>query len=313
MNISNIFPFRYPKSVFVGLSIWLIVSILWFANPQSDVWARLLLLFAILVMVQIGFSILHDLNENMKFILDVWPIAAILSLVSIHLPEGFLAATFVVPWVLISLILFLKSADGINLTFSISEWTITAAQLFLIVGTLWLFADRLGLQPLGFDKAIVLLTVVHFHFAGFMFTLLCGLIARFSNTKSARLACIMAVISVPMTALGITLSQLYQSHIVEILAAVCVSLSGFCMAFAVYQFNKTFKIKYINTLFTILYLSLCVSMTLAFLYAIRFWYPIGFLQIPFMRAIHGTLNAIFVCGGGLLAWKMYLNQNTKNA
>src|ERR1700689_2369591 len=44
--------------------------------------------------------------------------------------------------------------------------------LYLPVGCAWLVASRLGLSPMGFQEPIVLLTAVHFHFAGFAAPLL---------------------------------------------------------------------------------------------------------------------------------------------
>jgi hypothetical protein len=50
--------------------------------------------------------------------------------------------------------------------------------LYLPIGGAWLVASRLGIQPLGFGDTIVLLTAVHFHFAGFAAPVLAGLAGR---------------------------------------------------------------------------------------------------------------------------------------
>jgi hypothetical protein len=41
-----------------------------------------------------------------------------------------------------------------------------ATWVWMAAGAAWLTAHRLGLEPLGFDRAITLLTVAHFHVAG---------------------------------------------------------------------------------------------------------------------------------------------------
>lgn len=47
-----------------------------------------------------------------------------------------------------------------------------ASFLYLPIGCAWLVASRLGLSPMDFQEPIVLLTAVHFHFAGFAAPLL---------------------------------------------------------------------------------------------------------------------------------------------
>jgi hypothetical protein len=49
-----------------------------------------------------------------------------------------------------------------------------AAAAYLVVGALWLFADRLDLEPGGFTAPFVQLTGIHFHYAGFAATVLVG-------------------------------------------------------------------------------------------------------------------------------------------
>ena len=41
----------------------------------------------------------------------------------------------------------------------------------IVVGAVFAFMDRLGVRPFGFSTTIILLTAVHFHFAGFVLVL----------------------------------------------------------------------------------------------------------------------------------------------
>ncbi|NJN44183.1 MAG: YndJ family transporter [Anaerolineae bacterium] len=43
---------------------------------------------------------------------------------------------------------------------------------------MWLLASRLGANPLGFTEPIILLTAIHFHFAGFAAPIIAGLVGR---------------------------------------------------------------------------------------------------------------------------------------
>jgi len=49
-------------------------------------------------------------------------------------------------------------------------------------------------------------------------------------------------------------------------------------------------------------LSLLFSMVLAALYGVRYALPIPWLDIPWMRALHGTANAFGLGVAGLLGW-----------
>src|SRR6185295_20245586 len=54
------------------------------------------------------------------------------------------------------------------------ELSIDAGLLYLPVAGLWLVIYRLGVQPFGYGEIIILLTVVHFHFAGFAAPIIAG-------------------------------------------------------------------------------------------------------------------------------------------
>ena len=56
-----------------------------------------------------------------------------------------------------------------------------AGLVYLAVGGVWTVIARAGLRPLGFPDLIVLLTAVHFHYAGFALPVLAGLVARASG------------------------------------------------------------------------------------------------------------------------------------
>ena len=58
-----------------------------------------------------------------------------------------------------------------------SEVCLDAGLLYLAVGGTWTVIARAGLRPLGFPDLIVLLTAVHFHYAGFALLVLAGLVA----------------------------------------------------------------------------------------------------------------------------------------
>ena len=82
-----------------------------------------------------------------------------------------------------------------------------AGLIFLAVGGAWTVASRFGLRPLDFKDIIVLLTGVHFHYAGFVLPLLTGWAGRRLRTTALRVAAVGVVVGVPLVAPGITVGE----------------------------------------------------------------------------------------------------------
>ena len=83
--------------------------------------------------------------------------------------------------------------------------------VYLPIGGAWLVASRLGIQPLGFGDTIVLLTAIHFHFAGFAAPLLAGFAGRAVRDRQTAsqvvaLAATGIILGTPLVAAGITFS-----------------------------------------------------------------------------------------------------------
>ncbi|MFN7117383.1 MAG: YndJ family transporter, partial [Saprospiraceae bacterium] len=120
----------------------------------------------------------------------------------------------------------------------------------------------------------------------------------------------LAIMAIPLTAAGITLTQWYQSSTLEIIAAATVTLAGAGTALGYWNFIIKKRITgWVKALWLTLALALLTSMMLALLYALRFWFITEWLSIPAMRALHGTLNALLVSGGGLLGWHIYTTKS----
>ena len=89
---------------------------------------------------------------------------------------------------------------------------------------------RAGLRPLGFPDLIVLLTAVHFHYAGFALPVLTGLVARVLGGPAAGAACLGVIAGVPLVAIGITDAQLAPGilppRLLELVASAITAASG---------------------------------------------------------------------------------------
>ncbi|MCB9314611.1 MAG: YndJ family transporter [Lewinellaceae bacterium] len=295
-----------PATAGWGAIIWLILCAVQVPDLQSDAWARLLLQLAVLVWVPLGLSLMG----NVPALLTRWVFPAALAvLVSLQLPTGWLAGIFAVPWLLVCGVLFISGVEQL-VKQAVSDRAFSGAKMFILIGGLSIVADRLALRPLGFDPAIILLTAVHFHYAGFVFLLLLGLAARRFANCVFPVAVWLALASVPLTALGITLTQLSRVFWVESLSAVLVVAAGWLGAFGYLQTVLKIQIPWITRLcWTALAFSLLFSMTLSLGYALRVYVPIDLLSIPAMRAWHGSVNAIGVAGMGLVGWYLFLQKS----
>src|SRR5262249_26222508 len=60
----------------------------------------------------------------------------------------------------------------------------------------------------------------------------------------------------------------------------------------------------IRTLWVVSAFSLTASMVLAALYAVRFYIPVSGLDLPWMRALHGSANAFGFAIAGLVGWTL---------
>ena len=297
---------KFQQTAAIGAAIWAIALLLVRPDIHHDAWARLLLALAVLVWVPLVFRLLH---YPAKAALPVF-IAAMVLTYALFLPAGMYSGIAALPWLAVSFYAFQKGIEDWIRPAGNRNIARAAGQVFLVIGGIWAVFDRFGWRPLDFDPAIVLLTAVHFHYAGFIFPFLVGKLFDFQPGKPMRIAALLAVLAVPLTAMGITLSQLTGQYSVEILAAATVAISGWITAFYYVLLVKNQKLAPISRILALV-LGACLlfSMTLAMGYAIRPIYTFSLLEIPTMRAWHGTANAIGVAGAGIGLWSWATRSN----
>lgn len=306
----------------LGSLIWLIAALLFHPAPQDENWAVLLLLFAALVIVPYGVGLLPGRhNQPVDQALWRWTElmqmpAAIALLLAMLLPAGVLAALLSLPWLMVTLLLALTGLKRIwqrGLS-PLSSLCTDAGLLYLSVGGVWTVLSRYGAAPLQFDPTIVLLTAIHFHFAGFALPLLTGLIIGEKHDITACLAGTLVIIGVPLTAVGITVSQLGLTKLPESGAALLTALGGLLTGWlylnASWRKETEWKVR---VLWSVAGLSLVTGMAFAALYGLRFAVWQQWLNIPLMRALHGTVNAMGFSLCGLIGWGLSDKQTAGNA
>jgi hypothetical protein len=277
---------------------------------MQNTWVQILLLLTPLILVPL--ALWRDPEIRLPFSGKLLgTIAALLLAISELLSPGLIAGMLAGSWLIytIYLLSFLtriwKAGVKQNLFYRSSR---AAALLFLVIGGAWALLDRLGLQPLHFDPIIVLLTAVHFHYAGFAISWVAGKAAAIASPSMVRNLLWAVIAGVPLTALGITTSQLGWPPELEMLGAVIMVSGGVATAVCYLRLGATGKAGWsIRLLWLLGGLCLLGGMLLALGYGLRYYLPIRALTIPRMYMLHGSLNSIGFALPILLSWYLYQN------
>jgi len=284
-----------------GLFFWLITLLWhWPFGLEQVAWVELLLLLHVLLLARFA---LHtdDRSRSINWELT-YALAATAFGVAYWLPKGWLAATLVTPWLIFVVAENRRLWQAAPLSFHPLDLLRKAAYLFWIVGIAWAFADRLGWRPLGFSPTLVLLTAVHFHYAGLLLPLIAHWALEKSSSSQSKLLALALIFGIPMVAIGITSTKLGGPFWIETLAATWMGLAGMALAFLHVVALKFYKDFFIKMALFVGASALLVAMLLAIAYG---WNPIlgwTWLTIPWMYAVHGSLNAFGVGIALLGAW-----------
>lgn len=291
-----------------GVAIWWAMLAIMHPTPFDTGWAQALLLLVPLVILPIGLQrVAADLPSRWLRVENALQLPTALLLgVAYLLPPGPMAAGLALPWLgttgviaLCGLTLLLRSGR------TMSEICLAAGLIFISVGGAWAVADRLGFRPLEFDPVIVLLTAIHFHYAGFTLPLVTGLAMRHVRGWLANLTGAAVIVGVPVVALGITTTHQGVGPGLECFAACTLALAGTLAALLhIRLVVQPGRPALVRGLWTLAALSLLFSMALAALYGSRFYLPVAWLDIPWMRALHGTANAIGFGLAAIVAWSL---------
>jgi hypothetical protein len=285
--------------VWVGFVAWLRPGVL------ADDWSAILLLLAPLVVVPLGLQLAGPLSWPGRVAEILQLPAALLLVVAFVLPAGSEAGLWTVPWLLVTGLVCLEGLvrvlrRGLR---PVTELCLDAGLVFLVVGGLWTSAARAGLRPLDFESTIVLLTANHFHYAGFVLPILAGLAGRQLPGRISQATALGVLAGVPLVAAGITATQLRFAPWLECLAALVMAAAGLgvaCLHLALaWQGGRT---RLVRGLWGVAGGSLVFGMVLAACYGLRIYLPLEGLSIPWMRALHGTVNVFGFALAGMAGW-----------
>lgn len=298
----------HPATI-LGAVVWVaLTASFWTGWVQLNV-VELLFLLAPLVAVPLAMSLLPSLDDSRQNVgrkseLN-WIIlaAAVLATLSSFQPAGPKAAALASAWFLVCCWLAIEGLRRFlrYKTQSFSQFCFAVGEAYLIVGGTWLVISRLGLQPVGFQEPIVLLTAVHFHFAGFLSAVLAGLtyerLPESGWSKPLRVALAAAVIGPGLLGLAFLVGPKLKLAAVMLIVAGQFGLAGGTIRVAA-------DLEYFVGRSMLFLSSACVlaGMLLAATWAMG-EYPLHpFVDLARMEKYHGVLNAVGFGVCGLLGW-----------
>jgi hypothetical protein len=285
------------------------------ARLGGEEWSHAALLFAALVIVPLLLDLLverNDAREAARWLgwIRAWQLpAAILLVGSYWLTPRLEAALLALPWAALTA---LMAATGIVRALRhgwarpLGRLSADVGMVYLVVGGLWILAERVGFAPLHFPTPIVMLTAVHFHYAGLLLPIFAGLVQRrFPDSRGVARVIVATVLAVPAVAVGITIAQLGWGGAVEAAAGLALAAAGMSIGiFHVRVATEPALPIRARLLLGIAGASLFFAMVLAALYALR-GQAIAVPRYDFaqMRVWHGTVNAIGFGLCGVLGWR----------
>ena len=228
--------------------------------------------------------------------------SAILLAISLLLPTGTWAGLLAIPWMLFTYILagiglvhFFRHVRSLN-----EQLCYSAALVYVAVGGTWAMVSRSGMQVMDFEPTIVLLTAVHFHYAGFALPLLSGLAIRtMTRHHLARLMILLIIVGIPLVGVGIAGDPLVEIIAVGILTSGCVGLALVQLGIAL-----RCSLEPARGLLLVSSLSLLLGMLLAVIYGIGEYRGEQLLGIPLMIPLHGIANSAGFSLAGLYGWRV---------
>ena len=298
-------------SAVAGMVVWLLLLPMTTSELRETELIHKVVFFAFLVVVPLGLSLIPGQQEQgslYRLIVLAQPVAAPLAIASFFVEYGALSALLSSAWFILTLLIALFGLIRFRSRglYPLAESSIDAGLVYVLVAGVWLVVYRLGLQPFDYGETIILLTVIHFHFAAFATLIIAGMSGRVLATRKHpkqvfNFAVFAIAGSMPLVAAGITFSAWLGLIGTVLLSAGLVMLAVLTVAWVVPAIAPASS----RLLLLIGALSICCAMVLACLYAYSLPMKILIIDIPTMALTHGVLNAFGFVGCSLLAWTIH--------
>lgn len=290
-----------------GPAVWLILVVGVLLNLFWLSIFDLLFLLAPWVVVPLSLSLVPDqasrLSKVNKLAIRYLLLpAAGLTTASFFMKEGPLAGALVTLWLIVAAALALDGLERLLRTRleSFVQFCFAFGEGYALVGALWLMASRLGMKPVGFHEPIVLLTAVHFHYAGLMAAVLAGLVVSSMRTPlPLRIALSCVVVGPGLLGLAFLAGPKLKLAAVGLLA-----IGEFAIAFANLRIGLAEAGGIGGRMLLVGSACVVLGMALAGIWAVG-EYPLhAFVNLVQMARFHGVLNSVGFGLCSLVGWTL---------
>ena len=292
--------------ILIGSCVWLALSLTSVAPRVHLGIIEVLFLLGPWIVVPLGADLVRGAGNSKRGTLRDWALiaAAALTAVSFFLDNRTASAWFASSWLLVCAAF---AGDGLRRfvivgTKSFTQFFFSVGEGYLLVAGAWLVASRAGLQLLTFREPIVLLTAVHFHFAGFASAVLAGLVDEAFVGHKWRQLLRVALLAVVLGPGILGLAFLFGPKL-KLIAALLIALGQLGLAGGMVRVGMEAKNRIGRWLMFVASASVAAGMVFAAVWAVG-EYPLqAFVNIRQMGEFHGVLNAVGFVVCGLVGWR----------
>jgi len=298
------------RNVIIGGILWVALTVGSVLRLLRSGTIELLFLLAPLVVVPLGLELSarlrHDDQNHVPASFARWHLPASLCVMaSFWFPQGTGAAILALPWCsfgcflgIWGLVRFVRG--GFRSLKSICEFM---SFIYLPIGCAWLVASRYGLNPMGFQEPIVLLTAVHFHFAGFATPLLTAATAATIERRAVPTQQLFKVVGAGVLAgPGMLAAGFVIGPRLKLTAALLLVISEIGLASFFLLAVREIQPRLAQALVALSAASVLIAMVFAGVWAVGEFPLQPFVHLAEMARFHGTANALGFTTCGLLGW-----------
>lgn len=303
-----------PHKVRIGAVAWGAFVLFLVTDMPSHHWTGALLLLSALVLMPMAWCLARDLDDTgwaaklWRFDLQLQLPAALLLMPAFWLNPGWLGLVCALPW---AFVLGVMAVDGL---LRIRRHGFTplgplcrdVGLIYASVGGIWLLLERSGWQTPELSSGLFAHQAVHFHYFGFVLPLVAGLAqTRRAQCPIGTTATVLVILGVPLVAIATVATQFWPLDLLKSMATWLLVVGGVGVAWQHIMLAVQERTVHplARGLWFIAGLALAVGMLLAGLHASRLVLPpLPWLDLPWMIALHGTLNALGFSLAAVLAW-----------
>lgn len=274
---------------------------------------ELLFLLGPLVVVPLGLGLAFQFVGKMQIGISIriaqklqLP-AALCVIASFWLPQGIVATILALPWFVFGCFIGLEGLMALirGECRKLKGACLIVSYVYLPIGCAWLVASRSGLSPMGFQEPIVLLTAVHFHFAGFAAPLLSLAAATMIEKKAVAIDLIFKLVASGVLAgPGLLAAGFVIGPHLKLAMALLVACSEVGLSLFFLTGVGALRPRLAQAFVTASVASVLFAMVLAGVWAIGEFPLQPFVHLDEMAKFHGAANAFGFVLCGLVGWTL---------